>query len=193
MPAQSTSPLAPEQELRTLKALRRGEPLPGYLVDSDGRVWSLWGQRELGRISWGIGDIPYELKPYPIGRKGAYLGVALRVGGCTVRTSVHKLVMETFIGPCPDGLEICHADGNGHNNRLDNLRYDTKQANAKDRDGHPTHQRGQQNPSSKLTDDQAEEVRRLRAAGMKLRDIAGRFGIRESTVSRIANGVRRAR
>ncbi len=92
----------------TRPAIRNGESLPGYLVDGSGRVWSLYGQRELGRISSAIGDIPYEFKPYPIGRNGRYLGVALRVRGRTVRTSVHKLIMETFAGPRPDGMEVCH-------------------------------------------------------------------------------------
>lgn len=40
------------------------------------------------------------------------------------------------MGPCPDGLEVCHYDGNGENNRLDNLRYDTRAANHKDAKRH---------------------------------------------------------
>lgn len=119
--------------------------------------------------------------------------MSLRFGGRTVRASVHTLVMEAFVGPCPAGLEVCHGDGDGHNNRLANLRHDTKPANARDRDGHLTHQRGQQNPSAKLSDADAVELRRLRATGVKLSVLAERFGVRESTVSRIANGVRRAR
>lgn len=49
---------------------------------------------------------------------------------------VHQLVMLAFSGPCPEGMEICHEDGNGFNNHLDNLRYDTTQGNAIDRIEH---------------------------------------------------------
>jgi len=45
---------------------------------------------------------------------------------------VHLLVLEAFVGPRPDGMEACHYDGNKTNNRLSNLRWDTKAANAED-------------------------------------------------------------
>lgn len=45
------------------------------------------------------------------------------------KTLVHKLIMMTFVGPRPKGLEVCHKDGDESNNRLDNLRYDTKSNN----------------------------------------------------------------
>ena len=34
---------------------------------------------------------------------------------------VHRLIWEQTFGPIPDGCVIHHVDGNGHNNRLDNL------------------------------------------------------------------------
>jgi transcriptional regulator with XRE-family HTH domain len=40
---------------------------------------------------------------------------------------------------------------------------------------------------AKLTLDQAEEVRRLRARGLPLADLAGRFGIAQSSVSAIVH------
>lgn len=52
---------------------------------------------------------------------------------------VHVLVMNSFIGPTPEGMEICHNDGDFRNNRLDNLRYDTHQANMMDSVEHNTH------------------------------------------------------
>lgn len=41
---------------------------------------------------------------------------------------VHRLVLETFIGPCPDGQEARHLDGDATNNRLENLAW-TPQSN----------------------------------------------------------------
>ncbi len=45
---------------------------------------------------------------------------------------VHRLVLETFVGPCPDKQECCHNNGNSLDNRISNLRWDTRKANVKD-------------------------------------------------------------
>lgn len=52
---------------------------------------------------------------------------------------VHRLILTTFIGPHPIGSETCHHDGIRTNNRLDNLRWDTRSENSKDRIRHGTH------------------------------------------------------
>lgn len=46
---------------------------------------------------------------------------------------VHDLVLSAFVGPKPDGLEVCHGRAGQHVNTLMNLRYDTRSANAQDR------------------------------------------------------------
>jgi hypothetical protein len=38
---------------------------------------------------------------------------------------IHRLVLETFVGPPPDGYECDHIDRNPKNNRLENLRWVT--------------------------------------------------------------------
>jgi len=45
---------------------------------------------------------------------------------------VHSLVARTFVGPRPDGYDICHSDGQKDNNSVENLRYDTRSANLMD-------------------------------------------------------------
>lgn len=45
---------------------------------------------------------------------------------------VHRLVLEAFVGPCPDGMEACHLDDDARNNSLANLRWDTRSANIHD-------------------------------------------------------------
>lgn len=45
---------------------------------------------------------------------------------------VHRLVLEAFVGPCPDGMECCHNNGDSADNRLENLRWDTSSANKLD-------------------------------------------------------------
>jgi hypothetical protein len=52
---------------------------------------------------------------------------------------VHRLVLEAFVGPCPEGMVGCHNDGDPLNNRLDNLRWDTPSNNERDKWVHGTH------------------------------------------------------
>ncbi|WP_353888591.1 NUMOD4 motif-containing HNH endonuclease [uncultured Corynebacterium sp.] len=69
-----------------------------------------------------------------------YLKVTLAKNGVHTQRYVHQLVLETFVGPRPEGLEACHADDNRSNNTVENLRWDTHSANNFDRvanGGHP--------------------------------------------------------
>lgn len=58
--------------------------------------------------------------------------------GLTSRTGVHKvipvhqLVAAAFLGPRPEGWHTCHNNGDKHDNRIENLRYDTKLNNMLD-------------------------------------------------------------
>lgn len=63
----------------------------------------------------------------------AHVVVSLNRPGAQRVYLVHRLVLEAFIGPAPDGYECCHNDGNGLNNALSNLRWDSARANARDR------------------------------------------------------------
>lgn len=49
---------------------------------------------------------------------------------------VHKLVMETFVGICPAGYEIDHINRDRTDNRLDNLRYVTREENQRNTTKH---------------------------------------------------------
>lgn len=71
------------------------------------------------------------LKP---GWKGSkkYQVVTLSKNGVSVHKKVHRLVLETFIGPCPVGQSCCHNNGDHYDNRLSNLRWDTHAANMAD-------------------------------------------------------------
>lgn len=100
---------------------------------------------------------------------------------------VHKLVLEAFVGLCPEGLECCHNDGNSFNNHINNLRWDTHKSNIHDRIKHSTSNRGERCGTAKLTLDQ---VRAIRQDNRLQRFIAADYGIAESMISRIKNGKR---
>jgi hypothetical protein len=64
---------------------------------------------------------------------------SLDKGGCpfvsfsgSVTRRVGPLILSTFVGPCPPGLECCHWDDDPLNNRIENLRWDTRSANRLD-------------------------------------------------------------
>lgn len=78
------------------------------------------------------------LRPFQHGRT-SHLAVKLMVNGERKRRPVHRLVLEAFVGPYPEGMECCHADGDPTNNHLDNLRWDTRSANSHDSVKHGSH------------------------------------------------------
>jgi hypothetical protein len=94
-----------------------------YQVSTQGRVRRIVGGR--GSRSYG------RCKAITVSNGRAV--VSLNKPGVQELRLVHQLMMEAFVGPCPDGQEVCHEDGNGLNNVLDNLRYGTRQSNADDR------------------------------------------------------------
>lgn len=65
--------------------------------------------------------------------------VSLKRDGQRVIRAVHRLVLEAFVGPCPEGMEGCHEDGDPTNNRLENLRWGTHSSNMLDRVRHGNH------------------------------------------------------
>lgn len=79
--------------------------------------------------------------------KGRILGTSLGSTGYprvslapnSTHRAVHRLVLEAFVGPRPDGLECCHNDGDPTNNRVENLRWDTHASNITDTVNHGTH------------------------------------------------------
>jgi hypothetical protein len=80
------------------------------------------------------------LSPRLSGPQGKqYLAVALFGAGNGVQRKLHRLVLESFAGPCPEGAEGCHNNGDKLDNRLCNLRWDTPSANNQDKRTHGTH------------------------------------------------------
>lgn len=72
-------------------------------------------------------------------RVDGHCAVSLCRGDLVLNPLVHRLVMAAFVGPCPDGMEVCHNNGVPNDNRLTNLRYDTASSNHLDRVKHGVH------------------------------------------------------
>lgn len=72
-------------------------------------------------------------------QRGGYRKVTLCRSGRMETRTVHSLVVEAFLGPRPSPeMQACHNDGDPANNRLSNLRWDTRQSNMADKHLHGT-------------------------------------------------------
>jgi hypothetical protein len=72
---------------------------------------------------------------------------------------VHRLVLEAFVGPCPDGMQCAHGDGDTSNNRLGNLRWTTDSDNKADKILHGTASVGERNGAAKLSEADIQAIR----------------------------------
>ena len=102
---------------------------PGYYINKNGRIWS-------GPKSSNYNKHGKFLNP---SLAHEYFQVRLYKNKKYYNRRVHRLVLETFVGPCPDGMETCHNNGIHTDNRLENLRWDTHSNNQKDSVKHGTH------------------------------------------------------
>ena len=103
-----------------------------YDVSSEGRVRSLPRVVEYGGTRKGISrNAPGRI--LTARRQTHYPNVSLYTGNKNrVVRLIHRLVLEAFVGPRPDGMHACHNDGNRLNNSVSNLRWDTITENNRD-------------------------------------------------------------
>lgn len=116
--------------------MEQWKAIPGfegaYEVSDRGNVRSLDRMVNIGgghqRICRGRILCPYLRAP------GGYPTVHLHYGGHSkyLNRSIHRLVLEAFVGPCPEGMECLHADDDPLNNHLSNLRWGTRSENRSD-------------------------------------------------------------
>lgn len=124
----------------------------------------------------------------PVKESHGYLRVALYKNNKRKEFKVHKLVLETFIGPCPEGMECRHLNGIRTDNRLCNLKWGTGKENCQDAINHKTFQMGSKHYLSKLEDNQIKEIRKLTKEGrLTLKEIGKRFSVSVTTISDIKN------
>lgn len=86
-----------------------------YAISTMGNVWSGWmssGWRKVAKLKDGSGH--------------------MRVKIHCKSMSVSRLLLTTFVAECPVGTEACHSNGIPDDDRLCNLRWDTRSANRRD-------------------------------------------------------------
>lgn len=101
-----------------------------YEVSDQGRVRCV--ERTIVRIRYGkTEDVSKRARMLkPSANNHGTLSVGLYDGAGKRSTQrVCQLVLEAFVGPRPQKLDCCHWNDNPADNRLENLRYDTRSAN----------------------------------------------------------------
>lgn len=152
----------------------------GYFVSTDGDVFSTRWWRGQPKVAVRRLKVTRSIRGYGV--------VSLRANSKTTVAKVHLLVLNAFVGPPPLDCECCHNNGNKMDNRLGNLRWDTKVANSADRLIHNTDCNGERNGRAVLTENDVQIIRstpNIRGSRIAL---ARRFGVNRETIRRVLNG-----
>jgi hypothetical protein len=188
-----------EQSSLPFPALEQWRAVVGYEgryeVSDHGRVRSL--RRRAYRY-----DFP-RVEPFVL--RGAFGGGYLRVQFDRRLRTIHLLVLEAFVGPCPEGCEGSHLNGNSTDNRLANLRWETHVQNVKRRSEHGTEARGDRNgtrlhperlargervANSKLSECDVRAIRLAAAQGEPYKTIAALYRVTPEAVGMIVKRIR---
>lgn len=153
---------------------------PGYRAGDDGSAWSCWSMGSRSRMT----DSWHKLTPNE--SDAGYLRITMKKGG---QRLLHRVVLASFVGQCPEGMEGCHNDGDSLNNRLENLRWDTQEANEADRILHGKMLEGERHPNRKLTSGTVRQIRRMYASGEYMqKELAEMFSVTSTNVSVVVRG-----
>lgn len=148
---------------------------PGYAFTTCGKILSFSRKA------------PFAMKGMPCGN---YRQVSLKDSlGEVHRLYMHRVIAEAFHGPCPEGMECRHLDGDSSNNRPSNLAWGTRKSNAKDRVIHGTACAGERHGMAKLTKDDVLKMRNIRrTTGRSYQKIAADFSVSPMTAHRAITG-----
>lgn len=153
-----------------------------YLVGDDGSIWSLTCTRGLRKVPRRVAC--------KVAKNGYVRFNAWVFAEKRWRTMmVHQIVAAAFHGARPfDDAQVRHLNGVRCDNRADNLAWGTAAMNSADKVAHGTDSRGERSPVAKLNEARVAEMRVARTAGASLAELADRFGVERSTVSKTCVG-----
>ena len=109
--------------------------------------------------------------------------------GIYKKENVHSLVALAFFGPRPEGLVVCHFDGDPGNCSIKNLRYDTYRSNVHDAIRHGTQVKGEGVVQHRITEQTVRRiVEMLDSGAVHYQRIADEVGATKYIVFAIASG-----
>ena len=118
--------------------------------------------------------------------------IGSRSDGTRRTVSAHKLAHETYIGPVPDGMYVCHKCDNRRCINPEHLFLGTAKDNAVDmtnkKRNKPPCLKGEDHPNAKLTWDDVNEIRS--AINVSRKELSKKYNINVRTVSDIIRFIR---
>lgn len=127
------------------------------------------------------------LWPFAKNEYTGYAGFTLK----GVQHAMHVFVCRSAHGPKPTPKhDAAHRCGNRICANKRHVRWATRQENIDDMLAHGTRKYGEDHQSAKLTLEQVREIRRLRAGGALLRELAAQFGMSRGGIYHITSGDR---
>jgi len=145
------------------------------------KISNLWNINKISGLKIGI------LKPQIT--KDGYLRIGLTKNNIRKQYFIHRLILETFIGPRPPGMECRHLNGIRTDNRLENLRWGTSQENNDDQIKHGTRlnrARGFKNGMTKLNEKQVRVIKYLLKTNyLTQKEIGEIFDVNKKTIGAI--------
>ena len=123
-------------------------------------------------------------------QNAGYLMVGLWQANRASNHLVHRLVVEAFVGPIPEGHEVNHLDGDKTNNVLSNLEVVTRSENMKHASANGLAYRGELNGQAVLTAKQVGEIRRryVHGGGPGYKALGAEYGVSWEAVRNIIKG-----
>lgn len=149
----------------------------GYFCSTRGRVFKK--RFKVDDSLW------VELKPQMLhDRKAVFMNN--ENGGKLVKT--YRLVLLSYVGPCPEGMIACHNDGDVNNNHFSNLRWDTHKNNTLDRKKHNTYIFGENAWNASFKNSMVREIIEMRANKISVKEISKKLSIKEQAVRGVLSG-----
>ncbi len=157
----------------------------GYCAGDDGSIWSCWQQGRWRKIvmRW------HRLKPRKIGK--GYLAVWISNGVVSFNQYVHYLILITFVGHRPIGMECRHLDDNRNNNNAYNLLWGTSIENKADAYANGKSKVGEDHHLAKMTEEQVLDAIELRKTNRKFwsyQRLADKYGVTLGAVHAAVTG-----
>ena len=175
-----------DKEQVFLSLVRSGE----LGIDQDGQIWRLKKRGGNPNRNYAIRECQRKRLEYK--QRDGYLLVTTTIGGVRTVTGAHRVVWAYFNGPIPPGMTINHKNGLKSDNRPINLELATYSENRihaiEVLNVNRNRPKGSLNPKTKLTEADIVEMRRLRAGGLMVKEIALAFGINKKAASKICTG-----
>lgn len=103
---------------------------------------------------------------------------------------IHRLVLDAFAGPRPEGMECRHLNGDPKDNRLRNLVWGTRAENMADRTrlGEHNPPMGTERHNAVLNEEIVRSIRAHQKSGMGGSEIARTLGLNINTVFGVLRG-----